>query len=731
MNATDRRPSGGNDGNGHKVLVIGGGGDSAPDLEKGLERLGYRMTARAITEEEAIIGARESRPDILIVDIIPRDSMDGVRLAERMFREFGLPVVLVSSVSDEGMVRHARLAGPFGHVTEPLDDRRLLSAIEMAVFKHAAGKALRQSEKRYRELVDNLSEVVVEIDMDGNISYVSRQSTSIFGFTPEEICGKNFADFVHPDFLAGALDALSKIPSGGQHFDFEFKTLHKDGHYVYASVSGRVVQEENDTKIVGILKDVTERKRAEEALKESEEKYRSLVDNTGAGVAITDIEGRFTLVNKALCRMVGYSGSELMGQPFADFLHPEDIGRLLQLFRGSFEDPGSELHLEFRAIRKDGSVVHCYSSPTISRRDGEITGFNAIIYDITEHKRAEEALKSSEERFRLLAENAKDMIYRVRLKPEGAVEYISPSAHAFTGYTPEEFYADTGIGFDLVSPGEGGGMRNIVMTRENLDKPVTMRWKRNDGGLIWAELVNHPVLNASGEVVTIEGVARDITERKDAEEQVIASLKEKEVLLKEIHHRVKNNLQIIQSLLNMQFRRVKDMRVLNVLRESQNRVRSMALIHERLYRSTNLSQVDLRAYITKLVSELYTSYGADPERIRLYTQLEDVRLEIDDAIPCGLIINELVSNALKHGFPRRRRGMLQIRLGTGPHGNVILVVRDNGVGLRRGMDFRRTKTLGLQLVCTLVDQLSGKIEARHGKGTEFRISFKPGMARAG
>lgn len=687
------------------------------------------MVARALTEEEAIISARESRPAILIIDIIPRESMESIWLAERMFWEFELPVVLVSPGSDDWVVRHARLAEPYGHVTEPLDDRRLQSAMEIAVFKHAAGKALRQSEKRHRELVDNLSEVVVEIDLEGNIFYVSRRSEGIFGFAPEEICGRNLADFVHPDFLTGALDALSRIPSGGQHFDFEFKTLHKDGHYVYASVSGRVVQEEKDTKIVGILKDVTERKKAEEALKESEEKYRSLVDNTGAGVAITDIEGRFTLVNKALCRMVGYSGSELMGQPFADFVHPDDIGRLLQLFRSSSEDPNAELHLEFRAVRKDGSVVHCYSSPTISRRDGEIAGFNAIIFDVTEHKRAEEALKSSEERFRLLAENAKDMIYRVRLKPEGAVEYISPSVFALTGYAPEEFYADTGIGFDLVSPGEGGGMRNIVMTRENLDKPVTMRWKRKDGGLIWAELVNHPVLDVSGEVVTIEGVARDITERKDAEEQMIASLKEKEVLLKEIHHRVKNNLQIIQSLLNMQFRRVKDRRVLDVLRESQNRVRSMALIHERLYRSPDLSQVDFRAYIAKLVSELYTSYGADPERIRLYTNLEDVRLEIDDAIPCSLIINELVSNVLKHAFPRGKRGRLRIRLGFGPHGNVILAVKDNGVGLRRGMDFRKTETLGLQMVCTLVDQLSGTIEARDGKGTEFRISFKPGKTR--
>jgi two-component sensor histidine kinase len=254
-----------------------------------------------------------------------------------------------------------------------------------------------------------------------------------------------------------------------------------------------------------------------------------------------------------------------------------------------------------------------------------------------------------------------------------------------------------------------------------------MRTKKGD--FRWVRTSSRPLLG-DGAPVGLSGVLEDITERKQSEERIHASLNEKVILLKEIHHRVKNNLQIIHSLLNMQSRKMRDPAALAAIRESQNRVRTMALIHERLYMSANLSEIDFREYITQLTHELYSSYGADPDRIRPELELGNVKLDVDSAIPCGLIVNELISNSLKHGFPDFRRGAIRIKLETAADGTVHLEVGDTGAGLPEGMDFRKTESLGLQLVCTLVDQLRGTIRLGRRRGTDFIIEFNPRKTEA-
>ena len=213
---------------------------------------------------------------------------------------------------------------------------------------------------------------------------------------------------------------------------------------------------------------------------------------------------------------------------------------------------------------------------------------------------------------------------------------------------------------------------------------------------------------------------QDVTERRVGEERIRLSLKEKEVLLKEVHHRVKNNLQIISSLLNLQSKYIKDNEALEMFKESRNRIRSMTLIHEKLYRSKDLANIDVAEYIQNLSSNLFRSYSAG--RVSLKTQVDDILLGIDTVIPCGLIINELVSNSLKHAFPEKQ-GEIFVNLHRDV-GKFTLIVRDNGIGIPQNVDFRNTDSLGLQLVCTLTDQLDGAIELNRAGGTEFKITFE-------
>jgi PAS domain S-box-containing protein len=218
-------------------------------------------------------------------------------------------------------------------------------------------------------------------------------------------------------------------------------------------------------------------------------------------------------------------------------------------------------------------------------------------------------------------------------------------------------------------------------------------------------------------------ILRDVTERMAAEEIIKQSLREKEALLKEIHHRVKNNLQVVSSLLGLQSRVPADEVTRKMFEESQNRIHSMALLHESLYQSNNLSQIDFPDYIRQLASHLFHSYGVAAERIHLRTDLEKLYLHLDAAVPCGLIINELVSNSLKYAFPDGRTGEVRIELREHADGLARLVVADNGVGLRSDIDWVTARTLGLRLVRTLAEQLGAKIEVKSDGGTEVQLTF--------
>ncbi|MBS1914329.1 MAG: PAS domain S-box protein [Bacteroidetes bacterium] len=243
--------------------------------------------------------------------------------------------------------------------------------------------------------------------------------------------------------------------------------------------------------------------------------------------------------------------------------------------------------------------------------------------------------------------------------------------------------------------------------------------KRKDDSEFPVDIMLSP-LSANGDRLVL-AVIRDATERRRVEAQAQEA---GEMYIKEIHHRVKNNLQVISSLLFLQSTYLTDANILNILKESQSRVKSIALIHEKLYRSTDLSKLDFSEYVHDLVMNLFRTYGVNQEGIAVRTHVQNVRLEVDTAIPCGLIINELVSNVLKHAFPNESGGEVIVELGPTLPGEFLLTVRDNGVGLPEGFDWRASSSLGLKLVMDLTRQLDGKVEVHVDNGTVFRITFR-------
>jgi len=340
------------------------------------------------------------------------------------------------------------------------------------------------------------------------------------------------------------------------------------------------------------------------------------------------------------------------------------------------------------------------------------------------------ALEESEERYRTTFELAGVGIAHVSL--DGRFIRLNRRLCEITGYTPEELKELTfqevtypqDLAADLLY------VRQILageIDRYSMEK----RYIRKNSSVIWVNLTISLVPDESRGEEHFIAVVEDISARKTAEVTVKKSLEEKEVLLREIHHRVKNNMQVISSLLSLQASNIDDEALHKLFQESQSRVRAMALIHEILYDSDDLSSVDLSTYVSRLAASLTRMYGADSSQVRLNVESDDITLRIDDMVPCGLAISELISNSLKYAFPDGWEGEIDLRVTSTPEGGVKLVVRDNGVGLPAELDIRTTSSMGMGLVVGLVEkQLGGRLELDRTQGTCFTITIphKPASA---
>jgi two-component sensor histidine kinase len=241
--------------------------------------------------------------------------------------------------------------------------------------------------------------------------------------------------------------------------------------------------------------------------------------------------------------------------------------------------------------------------------------------------------------------------------------------------------------------------------------------------LVWIELFIDPIIHPqNGEIHEVSCMAFEVTEKKEVAKSIKQSLKEKETLLQEVHHRVKNNLQIISSIMNLQSSYVKEEDTMNILMECQNRIKSMSFIHDSLYLNKDLGSVDFQFYIHGLCRNLVQSYSVDPSKIDLQLEIDNVDLSLDQAIPCGLIVNELVSNAMKYAFPEGKSGILKISVQE-KAGRMMMEIKDNGVGVGDGIRLEDIESLGLQLVFTLIEQLDGEVEYSSHQGTKYLITF--------
>lgn len=578
--------------------------------------------------------------------------------------------------------------------------------------------ALKESEEKFREVFNNANDAIflhkIEEGLPGKFLEVNDVACQVLGYSKEELLNMSPKDIDSPETIDRIPLFMKSILKEGKAI-FEAVQVAKDGTLLNVEISTHLFKFRGEDYVLSTSRDISNRIKAEKALKESERKYRSIFENVQDIFYQTNQQGLIVEISPSISRYSGFTREELIGKPVGTvYSNPEDRKKLLQ----NIAEKGEIIDYEVKLKTKDNTLLYVSTNAHIwLDENNNPIGIEGSLRDITERKKMEELNL----RLAAIVDSSDDAIIRKDLN--GNIESWNSGAQNMYGYSEEEML---GKPISILIPPEhsddSGWIIEKIKNGESIKRYESVRKKKN-GANIDVSLTISPIRDLNGNIVGASIIARDITQSKRKDELIKSSLKEKEMLLKEIHHRVKNNLMIISSLLDLQSSYIKDKASRNIFMESQNRARSMALIHERLYQSTDLKRIDFGEYIQSLSTELFNTYAGDFGLIELKINVEDVMLDINTAIPLGLIVNELLTNSLKHAFPEGMKGEINVDFHK-QDDHYQFTVKDNGVGFPFDLDFQNTDSLGLQIVNSLTQQIDGKIELNRSHGTEFKITFK-------
>jgi PAS domain S-box-containing protein len=567
------------------------------------------------------------------------------------------------------------------------------------------------------------------LDPNGKVANWNAGAASFHGIAASDIIGCDYSRFFTPNDAAQgrAQSELAIVAKQGWYAGEGWRVRHCGTKY-WASIA-LTAMHDRDGALLGFC--IVTRDISASALGTAQ--FRVAVEAAPTGMIMVDASGKIMLVNGQIEKLFGYSRHELIDQA-VEMLVPERFRAAHPATRnGFFSAPharpmgsGRDLY----GLRKDGREVPIEIGLN-PLQTPEGTFVLSSVVDITERKRATE-------QFRLAIEAAPNGM--IMVDQEGHIVLVNAHVEALFGYAREELI---GHSVDMLVPDRirahhpqlRHGFADAPRARP-MGAGRDLRGLRKDGEEIPIEIALNPLQTSEGEFVLCS--VADITERIHAQTErealaerrakiveMSATLKERETLLQEIHHRVKNNLQVVSSLINIQLSRTEDENSRNSLGECASRVQAIALIHAMLYQTQDYLHIPFSEYAHRLAANVFSAAGATSgtDRITLELEIDDVELHVDKAVPCGLILNELITNALKHGFPDGRSGVVRVQLRVAAVDRLSLVVSDNGVGMPADLDLRAVKSVGMQLVRSLAKQLRSQLDYEHGEWTCFKLEF--------
>ncbi|MFN6463694.1 MAG: PAS domain S-box protein [Nostoc sp. DedVER02] len=656
---------------------------------------------------------------------------------------------------------------------------RLVNIRDITEYKRIE-RILQESEARFKVISEAIPiPLIISRLSDGLILYANSEFMQTFRFSSEDLVNRKNLDLYHNSTdLEFILEALHQHDSLQ---DYELKLKRSDGTDFWAIASLQYLSFNGESAILTVFYDITNRKNVEVKLQEQNEFLRKIFESIPLMIALIDANGKLQWVNKEWESVLGWKFKDFQTSDVLEALYPNTEYRqyVIDFMQNAQRNWG-----DFKIQVRDGDLLDT-SWTNVKLSNGQIIGIGQDITERKRTELALKAQAEREQLMRTVAQrirqslNLQDIlnatvqevrhllgvdrviVYQFDSEMIGTIvaESVESGWTASLGVEIHDTCFQTGAGVEyyqrrkraIANIYEAGltdchiRLLEQFEVKANLVVPILLEVSsQNPGSHLWGLLIAHQCSSfreweenqldlldqltvqlaiAIQQSSIFEQAQTELVQRQKAQVKLKHALAEKEVLLKEVHHRVKNNLQIVSSLLQLQSQTLKDPEAIKVLRESQNRIESISLIHKNLYTSANIGQIDVSDYIHNLAASLLISYQIWPDKISLETDIDSVSLNVDQAIACGLVINELISNALKHAFPNQKAGKISISL-RNIGKNIEMTVRDNGIGLPDNLDWTNTDSLGLSLVYDLVtEQLEGDITLERNHGTVFKIQF--------
>ncbi|MFC1671413.1 PAS domain S-box protein [Spirochaetota bacterium] len=707
-----------------KIIVIEDEIVISMNIKNMLEKKGYEVIATGFTGEEAIDLAKKHNPDLILMDIILEGHMDGITAYEMIKAQHNIPVIFLTANFDDSTLNRVITCMPEGYILKPVNWNELYSSIEIALYRHGIEMEIMEKKQKLSQAQSLVNMGSFEWNFLENKMCWSDEMCRLFGLEPDEVeCSYDiYLEKIHPDDRERVKSEIDESIEKIKTFESEYMVIREDGQVRSHNAIGKVFNDDKGKpyRILVVVQDITAIKSDTDTDTDKGNNefhpFQTTFEIARIGIAHVSLDGNFLRANKRLCSMLRYTEEELKAIKFSDITHPEDIPSSLENLKNILSGKINDFSAEKRYIRNDGSIMWARLSVVLLRtKTGKPMYFVSIIEDITEHQQADEELKESEEKYRRLFELESDPIFLVDAETTGIID-SNRAATEMYGYTNEEFKQ---LKVTDISAEPEKTKKSIL--EEHLTR-IPHRYSRKKDGTIFPAEISANYFKLDGKKVNLSRV-QDITDRINSAEKLKATLRDKELLLTEIKHRVKNNFEIIISLMSLQSQHMRDDFDLGLCRDIHNRVRFMSVLHEYLYQSDDIRNINFSDYIDIIVSEIEQIYHEKSNLIKVSTHVKDVTLGMDRAATCALIINEILDNSYKHAFGENKKGYIKIKFNKDRNGNYILLIEDNGKGMPKDFDFEGSKSLGIQLLRALTSKLRGQIKLTGRKGVQFEITL--------
>ncbi|HET7839207.1 MAG TPA: PAS domain S-box protein, partial [Rectinemataceae bacterium] len=705
-----------------------------------LRAAGYAVI-RASTGEAAValVAGRPGGIDLILMDINLGEGMDGTEAAREILKDNDIPVLFLSSHTERAIVEKTEEISSYGYVVKSSSFTVLEASIKMAFKLHGArrelaeqARRLRESEERYRLLHEQAGIGIAYYSPEGRVISYNEEALRNMGASLDEVVGKGVEEMFPPEETEKYMGRLRRALSSPTKAEYTDEVDLPTGRNWFESTYARICDAEGQPIGVQIMsKNITDRRRSELEEARRDEQLRLALHLARIGVWDWEIGSGRVSWSEEMHRIFGISPEDFAGPSggtidrtgegfrailAANMAEAERRGITEEgLLVGGNIDPEPK---ELAIARPDGSRVSILGDAiTIVSGGGEPLRMLGITQDISELRRAEDALRDSERRHAAVIENAPVLICEIA--SDGRYLSANPAYLQVLGYDPAELIGRAGL--PAIHPDDAprafARLATLIETRG--PSIETWRFRHRNGDYLWFECRASVYEDPKGELVILV-ISADISERRRAEEEMRSLILQKETLMKELQHRVKNSLNVVSSLVELELGQVRDEDSRAAFAKTMSRLSSIAGIYERLYLSEDLSSIDLEPYITELAGSIFETFN--PGRIGLRISVEHVSLDSRRAVPLGLILNELIINSLKYAYPGEASGELRIELAQSG-GRLRLSVADDGVGWHGRAGAGSTPSLGMELVRMLAQQLRGDFSIEGERGTCARLSF--------